>query len=121
MAGGGGEASQGDDGVPIEEGAPRPETLLGAQLLTGEQLLQSARMVGDQQDVTVWQVNRENWIDSTAAVLGESFPDSADDFRIACHATVRGHWRAVFEAEARAVEEGLRLISSLLGTFGSGS
>ena len=65
-------------------------------------MLQSVRMIGDQQDAAVWQVNRKTWIDRTAAALEEAFPQAVDDFRIACHATVRGHWRTVFQAEVRA-------------------
>jgi hypothetical protein len=110
---------QGGEGTPGEDAAREAEIVLADQLLMGEQVLQTVRLVGDEQDVAVWQVNRQTWIDSTAATLSEAFPDSVDDFRIACHATVRGHWRAVFEAEARAMEDGLRLIGSLLGTFGS--
>ena len=121
MAREGGDGSQPGDGARAGQGASNPRIVLADQILTGEQVLQSVRMIGDQQDAAVWQVNRKTWIDRTAAALEEAFPQAVDDFRIACHATVRGHWRTVFQAEVRALEEGLRLISSLLGTVGSGS
>jgi hypothetical protein len=107
------------DGVmTAEEVALEARTALADQVLVGEQVLQSARMVGDEQDAAVWQVNRHAWMGSAAAALQDVFPAALDEFRLACHATVRGRWRTVFDAEVRAIEDGLELISSLLGTLG---
>ncbi len=109
------------EGMPVHVTPDQGEVVLAGQVLVGEQVLQSARLVGDEQDLAVWELNRQSWITTTAATLEDVMPHAVDDFRITCHGTVRGHWRAVFAAEQRATEEGLRLISSLLGTFGPGS
>jgi hypothetical protein len=118
-----GDGTRGGEGTPVEDlarddAAAEPRTALADQLLVGEQVLQSARMVGDEQDAAVWQVNRQAWIDSATAAVHAVFPESLEEFQLACHATTRGRWRAVFEAEARAIEAGLEMISSLLGALG---
>src|ERR1700688_3853368 len=74
--------------MTADEVALEARTALADQVLVGEQVLQSARMVGDEQDAAVWQVNRHAWMGSAAAALQDVFPAALDEFRLACNATM---------------------------------
>jgi hypothetical protein len=82
----------------------------------GEYVLHSARMVGDEDDYSIWRMSRLAWREEVAAVLVESLPEEASvRFLTICASPMdsSGGWKRVYEAELRTVNEGLALLGDL--------
>ncbi len=81
----------------------------------GEYVLQSARMVGDEDDHAIWRRSRASWRDEVAATMNRAFPggDRRADALIVQMSTQPAGWKQVYEAEIRAVQAGLALVAAL--------
>ena len=80
----------------------------------GEYVLQSARMVGDEDDHAIWRRSRGAWRDSLAGTLSRAFPGErrADVLNVQMSTAPTG-WKQLYEAEVRAVQAGLELLEEL--------
>ncbi|HEX5224264.1 MAG TPA: hypothetical protein VFW29_03945 [Solirubrobacteraceae bacterium] len=79
----------------------------------GEYVLQTARMVGDEDDHAVWRRSRCAWRDALTAALERAFPDAprgALDVRLG---GAPAGWKKLYEAEIRTVADGLELLAEL--------
>jgi hypothetical protein len=80
----------------------------------GEYVLQSARMVGDEDDHAIWRRSRCSWRDAVAAMLSRAFPGErrADALNVQLNTAPTG-WKQLYEAEIAAVRAGLTLLEEL--------
>jgi hypothetical protein len=85
---------------------------LEKQRSLGEYLLESARMVGDEDDYAVWKQSRLGWSATVAAILAglrsirgpqHPAPDHSPDAHL--------NWKQSYEAELRSVRSDLLLIA----------
>jgi hypothetical protein len=79
----------------------------------GEYVLQSARMVGDEDDQAIWRRSRCAWRDAVTSMLSRTFPEaerSALDVRLT---GAPSGWKKLYEAELRTVVDGLALLDEL--------
>jgi hypothetical protein len=86
----------------------------------GEYVLHSARMVGDEDDYSIWRMSRLAWREEVAAELVEGFPaEGSLRFLTICASPTNssGGWKRVYEAELRTVNDGLALLNELADTL----
>ncbi len=95
---------------------PTDRPALDAAILPGEQLLQAARVVAEEQDAVVWRLQYSVWLKRLYEVLSVEHGDAlADDFVHRLEMPGPGaDWRSTFDAEVRAVESALATIRRLL-------
>jgi len=90
----------------------RTRSLLAERRSDGEYVLHSARLVGDEDDYSVWRQSRRAWLAATADSLFAHFP--AAELDLGPRETTAGtDWKRQYEVELRNVREGLRLIEAL--------
>jgi hypothetical protein len=87
--------------------------LLAEHRSDGEYVLSSARMVGDEEDHSIWRQSRRAWLASTADVLFAHFPSEHLELDAGEPAGHAAGWKGQYESELRTVREGLRLLDSL--------
>jgi hypothetical protein len=80
----------------------------------GEYVLQSARMVGDEDDHEIWRRSRCSWCEGLADTLSRAFPGErrADVLSVQMSQAPTG-WKQLYEAEIRTVQAGLALLDAL--------
>ncbi len=77
-------------------------------------MLQSARMVGDEEDYAVWQRGCETWRAAVALTLDEHFCDSAITLAQRRAVSPPGaSWKREYEAELQDVAATLQLLTRL--------
>jgi hypothetical protein len=95
--------------------AANPRSLLSTRRAAGEYVLQSARMVGDEDDYAIWQRGWETWRAAVARMLEEHFSDSPitrPDRRAALPLGGEG-WKCEYEADLQDVGATLQLLTKL--------
>ena len=78
----------------------------------GEYLLHSARLVGDEDDHSIWRQSRRIWLAATADAVFAHFPAETVELGPREPAAGQG-WKRQYEAELRTVRDGLRLLDTL--------
>jgi hypothetical protein len=80
----------------------------------GEYVLQSARMVGDENDHAVWRRSRCAWRDALLATFNRLAPGEPrlDALNVRLDGPPSG-WKKLYEAELRALQSGLDLLAEL--------
>jgi len=79
----------------------------------GEYVLQTARMVGDEDDHAVWRRSRRAWHEAVIATLAREFPGTPlTAFNVRLGGAPTG-WKKLYEAEVRTVADGLALLAEL--------
>ena len=91
----------------------RTRSLLAEHRSDGQYVLSSARMVGDEEDHSIWRQSRRAWITAATEVIVAHFPSeplALEGLEPTPHAS---GWKGQYESELRTVREGLRLLDSL--------
>ncbi len=97
--------------MPTEDPA-RTRSLLAERRSDGEYVLHSARLVGDEDDLSIWRQSRRAWLAATADVLFAHFP--SEKLELGPREPDRdSDWKRQYEAELRTVREGMRLLEQL--------
>jgi hypothetical protein len=83
-------------------------------LLAGELLLQSARLVGDPQDLLVWRIHRVAWLQRAAAATSwaTSSGTAGELAGVSEPNRPASEWVRAFEAERSALERTLAAIAA---------
>ena len=89
----------------------RTRTLLAEHRSDGEYVLHSARLVGDEDDHSIWRQSRRAWLAATADVLFAYFP--GETVELGPREPTGVDWKRQYEAELRTVRDGLRLLDTL--------
>jgi len=88
--------------------------LLAEHRSSGEYVLHSARMVGDEDDHALWSQSCRVWRTAAAATIIAHFPANSDAFDRASRPPVElGDWKRQYQAEIRAVTALLELLGTL--------
>jgi hypothetical protein len=95
------------------EDPARTRSLLAEHRSDGEYVLSSARLVGDEEDHSIWRQARRAWLASTSDVLFAHFPSEHLDLETPKPASQSGGWKGQYEAELRTVRDGLKLLDAL--------
>lgn len=91
----------------------RTRSFLAEHRSDGEYVLSSARMVGDEEDHSIWRQSRRAWLAATTDVLFAHFPSERLALDPGEPAGQTTGWKGQYESELRTVREGLRLLDSL--------
>jgi hypothetical protein len=92
--------------------AARTRSLLAERRSDGEYVLHAARLVGDEDDHSIWCRTRRLWLAATADLLFAHFP--AERLDLGPREPEPGvGWKRQYEAELRSVREGMRLLAQL--------
>jgi hypothetical protein len=86
--------------------------LLAEHCSGGEYVLSSARLVGDEEDHSIWRQSQRAWVAAATDALFAHFP--AEQLDVSLREPVLGSgWKGQYEAELRTVRDGLKLLESL--------
>lgn len=91
----------------------RMRSLLAEHRSDGEYVLSSARLVGDEEDHSIWRQSRRAWLAAAKDVLVAHFPSEHLALDLGEQARPATGWKRQYESELRTVREGLRLLDSL--------
>jgi hypothetical protein len=99
--------------MPLDDPA-RTRSLLAEHRSDGEDVLHAARLVGDEDDYSIWRQSRRVWLAATADVLCSHFPTETLELDPVDPVNSAGaDWKRQYDSELRTVREGLRLLDTL--------
>lgn len=87
-------------------------SLLAERRSDGEYVLHSAKLVGDEDDHSIWRQSRRAWLAATADVLFAHFPAEKLEFGPR-DPDRQSDWKRQYEAELRTVRDGMKLLEQL--------
>jgi hypothetical protein len=100
------------------EDTARTLMLLAEHRSSGEYVLHSAKMVGDEDDHAIWRQSRDSWRMGASAAVLTRLPEESAAFRQACQPQIESAgWRREYEAELASVRAGLDLLARFAETL----